>query len=351
MSEQEQTLGPPTAADGAPGDGVAGDGVAGDGHRTRVSMPVARLSDPHLQDSALHPQRTEKLIAVFLLLGIAGVAGFGAAYWQNADPWIQAVTFGAGLFFLGFGLTAWGKYLMPRGPFIEERHVLRSTDEERDLMAAALVERTGVVVKRRRMLGGLLATGFGIFGIVAMFPLLRSMGPVPGDTFAVTDWKKGSRLVDSNGRPVHRDDLQPGAILTVFPEGYAQNDDDRSVDQTVLIRLQKTPVKTVSQGGELPDGRESWTPAGYIAYSKMCTHLGCPVGLYEQELQLLVCPCHQSMFNVRNGAVPEFGPAPRPLPQLPLAVDSDGYLVTQAGYDQSVGPGYWERTNQGNGSA
>jgi ubiquinol-cytochrome c reductase iron-sulfur subunit len=133
--------------------------------------------------------------------------------------------------------------------------------------------------------------------------------------------------------------------------GYANNDDDRSVDQTVLIRLQKTPVKTVSQGGELPDGRESWTPAGYIAYSKMCTHLGCPVGLYEQELQLLVCPCHQSMFNVRNGAVPEFGPAPRPLPQLPLAVDSDGYLVTQAGYDQSVGPGYWERTNQGNGSA
>jgi len=78
-------------------------------------------------------------------------------------------------------------------------------------------------------------------------------------------------------------------------------------------------------------GRESWAPLGYVAYSKLCTHLGCPVGLYEQELQLLVCPCHQSMFNVNNGAVPQFGPAPRPLPQLPLYIDGQGFLRAQAG--------------------
>jgi ubiquinol-cytochrome c reductase iron-sulfur subunit len=92
-------------------------------------------------------------------------------------------------------------------------------------------------------------------------------------------------------------------------------------------------------------GRETWAPAGYVAYSKVCTHAGCPVGLYEQQLQLLVCPCHQSMFDVTNGAVPKFGPAPRPLPQLPLQITSDGYLVAQAGYDQPVGPGYWERNS------
>jgi ubiquinol-cytochrome c reductase iron-sulfur subunit len=81
-----------------------------------------------------------------------------------------------------------------------------------------------------------------------------------------------------------------------------------------------------------------------VAYSKVCTHLGCPVGLYEQELELLVCPCHQSMFNVRNGAVPQFGPAPRPLPQLPLYIDDNGFLRAQAGYNQAVGPGFFERT-------
>ena len=91
-------------------------------------------------------------------------------------------------------------------------------------------------------------------------------------------------------------------------------------------------------------GREDWTPDGYVAYSKLCTHLGCPVGLYEQALELLVCPCHQSIFNVRNGAVPQFGPAPRPLPQMHLGYDDEGNMIAVAPYDQPVGPGFFERT-------
>ncbi len=307
-----------------------------DGHRTPVAMPVARLDDPHLQEGTQYPRRVEGIIIVVFLLGIAGVIGFGAAYWTNASPWVLAVSFGVGLFGLGFGLTAWGKYLMPKGPFIEERHTLSSTEQEVDAMSAAIVERSGLVVKRRKVLGGLFAVGAGIFGIVALFPLLRSLGPNPGNSFTGTNWKKNSRLVDANGRPVHRDDLQPGGILTVFPEGYAENDDTQEVDQTVLIRFSDSDFTT-------QPGRSTWGPAGYLAYSKLCTHLGCPVGLYEQELELLVCPCHQSMFNVANGCVPQFGPAPRPLPQLPLKIDDEGYLRSQAGYDQPVGPGYWTR--------
>ncbi|HEY3843711.1 MAG TPA: Rieske 2Fe-2S domain-containing protein [Acidimicrobiales bacterium] len=304
--------------------------------RTRVPMPIATLNDPHLGDAARNPERVQNIIAVVFVLAIVMLAGFGAAYWQNWNPWILGGTMGAGLFLLGFGMTAWGKYLMPQGPFVEERHVLAGTDAERESMAAALVERSTVVVKRRRMLGGLFAVGSGIFGIVAIFPLLRSLGPVPGTSFEKTDWRKGSILVDSNGRAVHKDTLVSGGIMTVFPRGHQNNIQAQSMDQTVLIRVGDVGFTTMK-------GRETWAPEGYVAYSKMCTHLGCPVGLYEQELELLVCPCHQSMFNVRNGAVPQFGPAPRPLPQLPLAFNSDGYLMAQAGYDEAVGPGFWER--------
>jgi ubiquinol-cytochrome c reductase iron-sulfur subunit len=220
---------------------------------------------------------------------------------------------------------------------------LASTPEERDAMSAALVERSAVVVKRRKMLGGLFALGAGIFGIVAVFPLLRSLGPLPGDSLDVTDWRKGSVLVDSNGRPVRRDTLVIGGIMTVYPQSQVNaltgfiTDQGQAVDQTVLIRVSDQPFTTVP-------GREDWTPDGYVAYSKLCTHLGCPVGLYEQELELLVCPCHQSMFNVRNGAVPQFGPAPRPLPQMHLGYNDQGYLIAMAPYDQAVGPGFYERT-------
>ena len=311
--------------------------------RTRVPMPVAALSDPHMGDAAKHPARVEKIIAVIFLLAIVFLALFGAAYWQNWRPWELGGTIGVGLLLLGFGLTAWGKYLMPQGPFVEERHTLASTSEERDSMAAALVERSAVVVKRRKMLGGLFALGAGIFGIVAVFPLLRSLGPLPGDSLEVTDWRKGTILVDSSGRPIRKDTLVVGGIMTVYPQQTVNartgfiTDNGQAVDQTVLIRLSNEPFTTVP-------GREDWTPDGYVAYSKVCTHLGCPVGLYEQELELLVCPCHQSMFNVRDGAVPQFGPAPRPLPQMHLGYNDQGYLIAMAPYDQPVGPGFWERT-------
>ncbi len=327
--------------DGA-GDGSARHGGEEGGTRTAVAIPVARFDDPILQPSARFPRRTERIIALFLFIGIIGVAGFGAAYVANAKPWVLGVTLGAGLFALGFGLTAWGKYLMPQGPFVEERHTMESTPEERQAMAAAVVQRGGVVVRRRRMLGGLLAGGFGIFGIVAIFPLLRSLGPLPGDSLETTDWRPGSLLVDADGRPVHRDTVPVGGILTVYPAGYQNTDNGQAVDQTVLIHVQTTDITTMP-------GRETWGPEGYVAYNKMCTHLGCPVGLYEQALELLVCPCHQSMFNVRNGAVPKFGPAPRPLPQLPIYIDGQGYLRAQRGLNEAPGPSFWERTTTNSG--
>ncbi|HVB51139.1 MAG TPA: Rieske 2Fe-2S domain-containing protein [Acidimicrobiales bacterium] len=307
-----------------------------DEHRTPVSLNGLSADDPHLQPAAKNPATVEVVISITFVLGTILVAGFGAAYWVNAKPWILGATMGGGLFILGVGLVAWGKYLMPRGPFVEDRHEFANSQADRDAFAAAIVERGGSVVKRRKMLAGLLGGGLGIFGVVAMFPLLRSLGPLPKGTLFHTDWRKGSYAVDQTGRRVSAGDLAVGSIMTVFPEGTQNSDRGQAVDQTVLIRVSNQRFTTQK-------GRETWAPLGYVAYSKVCTHLGCPVGLYEQQLQLLVCPCHQSMFNVTNGAVPQFGPAPRPLPQLPLYIDSDGYIRAQADYNQPVGPGFWER--------
>jgi ubiquinol-cytochrome c reductase iron-sulfur subunit len=279
----------------------------------------------------------EQLIAIVMLLGIVGIIGFGVAYWYNADPWVYGVTLGGGVLLLGFGITAWGKYLMPKGPFVEERHDLRGTDEERDLFNAALIQRGGGVLGRRKLLAGMAGLGLAAFGVVAAFPLIRSMGPLPEKSLDRTNWRKGTYLVDSTGREVRVDDMAVGGIVTVYPRGLQNTDEGQAVDQTVLIRLSTEDFTT-------RPGRETWGPAGYVAYSKLCTHLGCPVGLYEQQLEQLVCPCHQSMFDVTNGCEPNFGPAPRPLPQLPLYVDGRGYIRAQSDYLEPVGPGFWERS-------
>ncbi len=311
--------------------------------RLEGPLPPAALDDPHLQPYAKRPEAAQAVAAVALIVGFLGFIGFGVAYWVAANTQWEAITLGVGLLALGFGVTAWGKYLMPQGPFVEERHEFHSTDEEREAMTAAITQRGGMVVKRRKLLGGLFALGSTAMGIVLLFPLLRSLGPKPAkaedlhgptaNSLFTTNWRKGSQLVTVDGRAVTVTDLAVGGVLTVFPRGFAGS----SPDQVILIRLAEQLQRLT------PPGKTSWGVAGYVAYSKMCTHLGCPVGLYQEQTQQLVCPCHQSIFNVLAGAVPEFGPAPRPLPQLPITVNDAGYLVAEGGFDQAVGPGFWER--------
>jgi ubiquinol-cytochrome c reductase iron-sulfur subunit len=291
------------------------------------------VTDAHLQPASTHPRHMERVIIGLFFVALVAFALFGAAFWQNWAPWTLGATLGAGMFLVGAGITAWGKYLMPRGPFVEDRHELASSPEDLDRFTNAIVARGGIEVRRRKVLGGMLGAGLGVFGITAAFPLIRSLGPLPGDTLQTTNWAAGTYLVDQQGDRIHVDQMGVGSFATVFPEGLENTDEGQAVDQTFLIRAQAFPLP--GQPG---------TPLGFVAYSKLCTHAGCPVGLYERELQLLVCPCHQSMFNVIDKALPIFGPAPRPLPQLPLTVDQNGYLLAAAGYDQPVGPGFWERS-------
>jgi ubiquinol-cytochrome c reductase iron-sulfur subunit len=310
--------------------------------KTPVAYPVARFDDPHMQPLAKNPRRAELAVAVLLVIGVAGFCAFGALYWVGGQTQWEGVYLGVGLFGFGFGLSAWGKYLLPQGPFVEDRHAFASSEADVEAMTAAIVDRGTMVVRRRGFLGGLLAAGSAIMGVVLVFPLLRSLGPTPGKALDKTNWKANTRLVDITGRPVHRADLEVGGFMTVFPEHFVGSDTSKydkyeAIDQVVLIRPQKTPFVT-------KPGRETWTPDEYVAYSKVCTHAGCPVGLYQEALLKLLCPCHQSLFDVTNGAEPLFGPAPRPLPQLPLMIDGDGFLRAQAGFSEPIGPGFWERS-------
>ncbi|NNN20222.1 MAG: ubiquinol-cytochrome c reductase iron-sulfur subunit [Acidimicrobiaceae bacterium] len=275
--------------------------------------------------------RFEKVVAVSFALSLLASIGLGIVYWQGGQTQAE----GALLFFalggLGFGIVAWGKYLVPQGPYVQEREELKSPESERAVLIESL-ERGVTQIERRSFLVKLLGVSIAAFGVITLFPFIRSLGPQPKKMLYVTNWKKGSALVRSDGSKVRASDLEVGGVLTVFPEGHAGG----AISQTILIRPSFEDIVT-------KPGRETWGPQGYLAYSKVCTHAGCPVGLYQELTQQLLCPCHQSLFDVMTGANPVFGPAPRPLPQLPLEIDSQGFLLAQAGYDEPIGPGFWER--------
>jgi ubiquinol-cytochrome c reductase iron-sulfur subunit len=213
---------------------------------------------------------------------------------------------------------------------VQEREPLTSTTEEREQFAESFGRGAGEL-ERRRFLRRMLTGAVSALGVALLFPI-RSLGPNPGNSLEHTAWGRGSRAVDADSKPVHVTDVAVGGVVTVFPEGHAGD----ATAQTVLIRAAAEPVVTRL-------GRETWSPQGYLAYSKVCTHAGCPVGLYEHRTQQLLCPCHQSLFDVLTGAKPVFGPAPRSLPQLPLEVDEQGYLRSQSDYLEPVGPTFWNR--------
>lgn len=294
------------------------------------------MSKTELHSSEEVPNRpmAERVVAISFLLSVAGTIGLGVIYWLGG----QAQWEGAFLFLalggIGVGIVTWGKYLVPQGPYVQERHELKSDPAEIEAMHASLSRGLGQL-ERRKFLLRLLGGAVGVFGIINLFPFLRSLGPLPGKSLFVTDWKKGSALVTADGRRITENDLEVGGVLTVFPEGW-ENTPENAIDQVILVRAANFDLVT-------RPGRETWGPKGYLAFSKVCTHAGCPVGLYQELTQQLLCPCHQSLFDVLTGATNVFGPAPRPLPQLPLYIDSSGVLRSQSGFDEPVGPGFWER--------
>jgi ubiquinol-cytochrome c reductase iron-sulfur subunit len=284
-------------------------------------------------DRRAFERRAERRVGA--IFGVTALAALGLAvvYIRGGQPQLEGALLAVALGSLGTGFVLWGKLLLPHDEITEDRPPLASSDTVLEGFDAAL-ERGEDLLPRRSFLTRMLLGAAGALGLAALFPI-RSLGPSPGRSLFHTAWRAGARLVHEDGiTKVHVNDLAVNGVLTVFPEGFTEH--DKADSQTLLIRV--APERNKPR-----PGRESWAPQGHLAYSKICTHAGCPVGLYQTQTGHLLCPCHQSTFDALNGAKPIFGPATRSLPQLPIAVDGDGYLVATSDYQEAVGPAFWER--------
>ncbi len=274
--------------------------------------------------------RAVNQVAVAFAISALASLGLAVVYWRGGQNQVEGVLLAIALGGLGYGFVVVARRLLPQGPYTEERETLPSGEDQVAGFETDL-ERGEGWLARRGFLVKMLGIAGGALGLAALFPI-RSLGPNPGNSLRRTKWRRGSLVVDEQGEPVRVRTLDVGGVLTVFPEGYLEREDS----QTLLVRVSEEKVVTRK-------GREDWAPEGYVAYSKVCTHAGCPVGLYQQDVKRLLCPCHQSSFDVLDGARPVFGPATRSLPQLPLMVDGDGFLRAQDDYDEPIGPGFWNR--------
>lgn len=264
----------------------------------------------------------ERAIAAALLAAIIGSLGFMVAYARGAGTQWEGIALAVALGGFMFATLGWAFWIVGADRVVDERDTYPSEQSDRnDAIAEA---REGEArVARSGALFTLLLGAFGVFGIAAIFPF-RSLGPAPGEALLTTRWRRGDRIVREDGSAVRESDLDVGSVITVFPEGAVGD----ASSQAMLVRL--------------PDGLGQ-SVDGYVAYSKICTHAGCPVALYRAASHELMCPCHQSVFDVVNAGRVVSGPADHALPQLPIEVAADGYLRATGDFPVPVGPGFWQR--------
>ncbi|MDT4943401.1 MAG: ubiquinol-cytochrome c reductase iron-sulfur subunit [Pseudonocardiales bacterium] len=265
------------------------------------------------------------------------------------------------LIFMGVGLVLWAKWLMPEEEVIQDRHDEPSTEEDKLMTQATLaVGLADTGLPRRSMILRTLGLAGGAIATVPLVALVGGMLKKPGKQLDHTLFASDPTLFPPSGhvplvyadwRRVSPDDLLPGGLATVFPgvrqlTATGKDGVTDAASPTLIIRLK--PGQTVK--ARTGQGAFGW-PADqpeFVAFSKICTHAGCPASLYEQQTTRLLCPCHQSQFEVLQDAKPVFGPATRSLPKLPIDVEvgADGrqYFVATSDYTEPIGPAFWERS-------
>lgn len=301
-------------------------------------------------------RRSERTVALFFVVSMLATVAFIASYvalpvdksvyvWPlghiSALNFALGCTLGVALFCIGAGAVHWARTLMSDEELVDERHPIEASPEVREKVMADF--RQGAkesALGRRKLIRNTM------FGAVALVPLsgvvlLRDLGPMPKDKLTHTLWSKGKLLVNPNTeRPLRPEDIAVGSLTFAQPSGLKEKDEDFQDEiakaALMLVRLHPDDIK---------DKRElDWSHQGIVAYSKICTHVGCPVSLYEQQTHHVLCPCHQSTFDLSDGGRVIFGPAGHALPQLNISVNKDGFLEAQGDFAEPVGPAYWERS-------
>ena len=309
-------------------------------HRTRMT-----------DKSVKHEKAAARQVAVMFFASVLGSAFAMYAYFAfpltedlgtvRNNTLLLGLGITLGMMGIGIGAVHWAKTLMPDAEVSEERHPARGTEEVR-ARAVEIIKLADSEsgFSRRKLIRR------SLYGALALFPLpavvlFGDLGPNPGDSLRHTMWKKGTRLTtDPTGTPIKASDVTLGSVFHVIPEGLMDLEhhklEEKAKAAVLLVRLDPAVLNESEE-------RKNWSYDGIVAYSKICTHVGCPVALYEQQTHHLLCPCHQSTFDVTNACKVVFGPATRPLPQLPIAVDAEGYLIAQSDFTEPVGPSFWER--------
>ncbi|MGF9756854.1 Rieske 2Fe-2S domain-containing protein [Microvirga sp. 0TCS3.31] len=332
------------------------------------------ISDPGLPAHTWRPtdvdpkaeKRAERQIAAMFIAAMVFAVLFVVAYFsfEVGDNWdtfaglgastiTLGLTLGLSLLLIGTGIIHLARKLMADHEMVEMRHPAASPQEDRDLTVQALNDGLAEAgIGRRPLVRNTMLGAVAVLGLPAIV-LLRDLAPGKAldiDKLGQTIWEPGMRLVrDVVGTPILASEIEMGDLINAAPEamfpteenGYpelhgAEEQAEKAKGAIIIVRM--NPDEIIP----LP-GREKWTVDGIISYSKICTHVGCPISLYERTTHHVLCPCHQSTFDLADHAKVVFGPAARPLPQLPIAVDDEGYLVAQSDFNEPIGASFWER--------
>lgn len=329
-------------------------------------LELGSVADPGLPDHQYRPtdvdpaleRRAERQIATMFGLAALLSLGFVVAYFSidkdqtflgwSALNFALGATLGGALLLIGSGIIRWAKQLMGDHEIVEMRHPSASSDDDRADALVALnagLEESGIA--RRPLIRNSLIGAVGALGLPAIVAL-RDLGPLPYG-HRNTVWRKGMRVVnDVSGTPIKPGDLQVGQLVNAEPEALFAVDEHgervihgtdalqaKSKAAVIVVRMRPDAIRA-------PKGRDNWGVDGILCFSKICTHVGCPISLWEQQTHHLLCPCHQSTFDLSDGGKVVFGPAKRPLPQLPLGLDADGYLIALSDFQEIVAPSYPE---------
>ncbi|MEU3446596.1 Rieske 2Fe-2S domain-containing protein [Streptomyces thermolilacinus] len=311
---------------------------------------------PRVQDiDERAAKRSERTVALLFTTSMLATVAFIASFvifpvekivyvWPlghvSATNLSLGLTLGIALFCIGAGAVHWARTLMSDEEIADDRHAIEAPADVRAKVMADFAqgaEESGI--GRRKLIRNTM------FGALAMVPLsglvlLRELGPLPEKKLFHTSWEKGKQLINMNTmEPLRPEDVAVGSLTFAMPEGLSEEDHDFNTkiakDALMIVRILPDDIK---------DKRElEWSHDGIVAFSKICTHVGCPISLYEQQTHHVLCPCHQSTFDLSDGARVIFGPAGHALPQLRIGVNDKGNLEALGDFEEPVGPAFWER--------